>query len=314
MSVFDLFSKRQKQLRGDVPDVYTYDKIPQPLKVQIIHIWRDTIGSEREYHDDYGGRAVRNAYKEIVEVLAREYGVFLLADNDTYGVRNYLSEVSKFLLNEQDSEKALDAIELSFVFIDLVTRTYDYLSRRNASELADDAIEELNVRFREHGVGYEFDGKIIRVDSALLHAEAVKPTLALLRAPDYAGAQAEFLTAHEHYRHGRTKEALADCLKALESVMKVICAKRGWQHDPNATSSALIKVLLDNGLVPSFWASHFSALRSTLETGVPTARNRLGGHGQGAQVVQVPEHLAAYVLHLTASAILFLAEAEKALP
>jgi hypothetical protein len=314
MGVFDLFSKRQKKLRGDVPDVYTYDKIPQPLRVQIVHIWRDTLGDESEYHDEFRGRGVRNAYQFIVETLCREYGVFFLPGSETHGIRNYLTELANFMLKVEDPEKALDAIDLSFRVIDGMVRRHGYLNRDNPSELADDAIGELNFRFREHGIGYEFDGQIIRIDSALLHAEAVKPALALLGAPEYAGAQAEFLTAHEHYRHGRTKEALADCLKALESVMKVICAKRGWQHDPNATSSALIKVLFDNGLVPSFWTSHFSALRSTLEAGVPTARNRLGGHGQGAQVVQVPEYLAAYVLHLTASAILFVAEAEKALP
>lgn len=38
MSTFDLYSKRQKELRGEVPDVYTYESIPQPLKVQIVHI------------------------------------------------------------------------------------------------------------------------------------------------------------------------------------------------------------------------------------------------------------------------------------
>jgi hypothetical protein len=54
------------------------------------------------------------------------------------------------------------------------------------------------------------------------------------------------------------------------------------------------------------------ALRSTLESGVPTARNKLGGHGQGTEVVEVPEHIVSYALHLTASAIVFLAEAEKA--
>lgn len=47
---------------------------------------------------------------------------------------------------------------------------------------------------------------------------------------------------------------------------------------------------------------------------MPTARNRLGGHGQGASVVQVPTHFVAYVLHQTASTIVFLAEAEKSLP
>ena len=135
----------------------------------------------------------------------------------------------------------------------------------------------------------------------------------LLRARDYAGAQAEFLNAHEHYRHRRGKEALAECLKALESVMKAICAKRGWKHDPNATSKALIQVLFDQGLIPTFWHQHFSALRSTLESGVPTARNKFGGHGQGTQVVEVPDHIVAYVLYLTAAAIVFIAEAEKSL-
>jgi hypothetical protein len=96
--------------------------------------------------------------------------------------------------------------------------------------------------------------------------------------------------------------------------MKAICAKRSWQYDPKATASPLIQVLIGHELIPPFWNQHFSALRTTLESGVPTARNRLGGHGQGSQVVGVPEHIVAYVLHLTASAIVFLAEAEKALP
>jgi hypothetical protein len=38
MALFDLFSKRQKRLRGDVPDVYVYDEIPQVLRVQLVQI------------------------------------------------------------------------------------------------------------------------------------------------------------------------------------------------------------------------------------------------------------------------------------
>jgi hypothetical protein len=312
MGILNIFSKRQKQSRGEAPDVYTYDSIPRPLKVQIIHIWRETLGDANDY-DAYHNQP-RNAYKMIVEALRKEYGVFSLVGKDQQ-MDDYLPELANFLLQEQDSEKALDAIELSFRLITRATRSWEYLNRSDASERADSAIAELNARFREHAIGYEFDGEeIIRVDSELLHAEAVKPALALLRSPEYAGAQAEFLTAHEHYRHGRTKEALAECLKALESVMKAICAKRKWRHDPNATAKALLDVIFDNGLVPAFWNQHFSALRATLEAGVPTARNRLGGHGQGTQVVQVPAHLAAYVLHLAASAIVFLAEAERSLP
>ena len=313
MSVFDIFSKRQRKLRGELPDVYTYGKIPQPLRVQIVHILRDTIGNEHEYAVSYGG--TRRAYQFIAETLCREYGVFTLAEKQGYGTRDFSLEIFNFLLQEQNPERVLDATELSFRVVDSLTRERDYLNRRDASQRADDAIQELNGRFREHGVGYEYsDGEIIRIDSELLHAEVVKPALGLLRATGYAGAQAEFLSAHEHYRHGRTKEALVDCLKALESAMKAICSKRGWKHDPNATAKALLQVLFDNGLVPSFWNQHFSALRSTLEAGVPTARNKLGGHGQGTQVVEVPEYIVAYVIHLTASAIVFLSDAEAALP
>jgi hypothetical protein len=313
MSIFEIFSKRQRKLRGELPDIFTYESIPQPLRVQIIHILRDSIGNERNYEDNYVG--TRKAYQFIVETLCREYGVFTLVEKSGYGTRDYSSEIFNFLLSEQSPERVLDAIELSFRVIDRLTRTWDFLKRNDASERADDGIQELNGRFREHGVGYEYaDGEIIRIDSELLHAEVVKPALGLLRAPEYAGAQAEFLNAHEHYRHGRTKEALVDCLKALESTIKVICSKRGWKHDPNATAKTLLQVLFDNGLVPSFWNQHFSALRSTIEAGVPTARNKLGGHGQGNQVVQVPEYIVAYVLHLTAAAIVFLSDADRAMP
>lgn len=54
MAIFDLFSKRQKRIRGDVPDVYSYDDLPGPLRVQIVHIWTDTLGNGEQYCE--GGR------------------------------------------------------------------------------------------------------------------------------------------------------------------------------------------------------------------------------------------------------------------
>lgn len=57
--------------------------------------------------------------------------------------------------------------------------------------------------------------------------------------------------------------------------------------------------------------SHVSALRSLLESGVPTIRNKLGGHGQGEEIRHVSQHHASYALHLTASNILFLSDMEN---
>jgi hypothetical protein len=308
VAIFDIFSKRQKKQRGEVPDVYTYTDLPGALRAQIVLIWLDTLGKAEQY---YTGQ-VKEAYEFIVNTLCREYGLFRLPGAKDYGDREYIQELVNFFLQETNIEKALDAVELSFRIIDRFTRKWDYLNRQQASEVADAAIEELNSRLKEHGIGYQYsDGEIIRIDSEFVHAEVVKPVLRLLNQKQFSGAQEEFLKAHEHYRLGNAKEALNESLKAFESVMKAICDKRGWQHSKTATAKELIKACLDNGLIPTFWEQHYSSLRSLLESSVPTGRNKLSGHGQGLTPVQVPNHLVAYMLHMTASAIVFLAEAEQ---
>lgn len=305
MSIIDLFSKRQMELRGELPDVYSYDRIPNALRVQVCHILGDTLGDGSRYN----GRS-HEAYKAIVAGLRREYGVFELPP--ARRGNSYDEELFDFVLNEQDIERVLDAIELSFRVVDKGTRDWSFLNRSDASEQADGAIEELNARFRQHGIGFEFsDGRIIRIDSEYVHGQVVKPALKILGAKKYKGAREEFLSAHTHYRAGKTKECLNDCLKAFESTMKAICESRGWKYKSGATAKELIAVCFDNGLVPAFWQTHFSSLRQELESSVPTGRNKLGGHGQGTSPVEVPSHLAAYMLHMTASSILFLAEADR---
>ncbi len=246
-----------------------------------------------------------------MQALCREYGVFELPPTKNYGSRNYVEELINFILNEPDLERTLDAIELSFRVIDSSTRSYPYLLRQDASERADEAIGELNGRFKEHVVGFEFsNGQMIRIDSEYAHTEIVKPVLALLSDKQFDGVQQEFLSAHAHYRSGKTKECLNDCLKAFESMMKVICDKHGWVYNQGAGAKNLIQVCLDNNLIPTFWQQHFTSLRSTLESGIPTGRNKLSGHGQGANPSEVPRYVAAYMLHLTASAIVLLGDAE----
>jgi hypothetical protein len=308
LSIFDLFSKRQKRLRGDVPDVYFYDNLPNPLRVQIVHIWTDALGNNEQYWEG----KVRPAYKSIVESLCREYGLFRLTGANEFGDREYITELFNFFLQEKEIEKALDVVELSFRVINRLTRDWQYLRRDNADEIADNAIMELNIRFKEHGVGYQFiDEEIVRVDSELIHSEAVKPALRLLNSNKYKGAQQEFLNAYEHYRNGKHKEAINDCLKSFESTMKAICDKRGWSYNTNATAKNLIQVCFDNGLIPLFWQQQLASLRSLLESSVPTGRNKLSGHGQGVSPISIPDYLVAYILHMTASTLVFLTKAEE---
>ena len=309
MKIFDIFSKRQQKLRGEVNDVLAYDKIPDELRVQIVYILKDGLGHDADF--SYHVK-VKEAYVFIVNSLCREYGVFSLASGKDYGSRNYFIELINFILNEKNVERVLDAVELSCQLIDGFTRDWNYKHSNDANGDADSALDELNARFMHHGVGYRFEsGKIIRVDSEVVHAEIIKPALALLHEQKYKGAEAEYRLAHEHYRHGRTKEALAECLKALESTIKSIATQRKWSFNSSATAKTLIDLMFEKKMIPELWSSHFSGLRSMLESGVPTVRNRLGGHGQGTELVNVPSHYVAYALHQTAAAIVFLAKSNQ---
>lgn len=310
MAIIDLFSKRTKRQQGDVPDVYSYDQIPNALRVQIIHLWNDALGT----HDDcrLELRHAQRTYTAIVSILVREYGLFAL--NEAARPHGPKYQLETFFLKERDVNRVLDVVELTARAIDQQTREFNYLGRHHFDEAADEALAELNCRFREHGIGYQYEqGELLRVDSQLVHQDVVKPAIRLLSDSQYSGAEQEFLAAHEHYRKGRAKEALNDALKSLESTLKTICKRRGWNVDPNATAKTLIDVVYQSGLIPSFWQSQWAGLRSILENGVPTGRNRLSGHGQGEVPVDVPDHLAGYVLHLTASAIVYLVQSEKAL-
>lgn len=304
MAVFDLFSRRQKKQRGEVPDVYTYDSIPQELRIQIIHLWLDMLGRSGRY-----GGPSNDAYSRIHSTLCREYGRFTLGEGDTHQ-----ASLTTFFLVCPTNE-ALDTIELSFkLIIQLCSDDYDRAGL-GSTMTAGKAIEELNARFRQWGVGYQFEsGEIVRVDSQIIHAQIVKPTLALLREAHYQGANAEFLKAFEHYRHGNLKECLNECLKAFESTMKAICSKRGWKYNGTDTAKALIEICYAHKLIPDSIQSHLGSVRASLESGVPTIRNKFSGHGQGATVVTLPPYYASYMLHLTATTILFLVEAERALP
>jgi len=307
MAIFDLFSKRQKRSRGEVPDVYIYDKIPDGLRVQIVHLWNEALGNITDYSTH---QRVVGAYKYIVETLRREYGFFNL-EGKSY-CESYISELFGFFLAEQDAERAIDVIELTFRMIDRITREFDYKYDQEATKTADTAINELNARFKEHGIGYQYvDGEMIRVDSQLLHSEVVRKALELLHDKAYAGAEQEFLNAYEHYRHGKYKEALNDALKAFESTLKVICDKRKWSYNSGDTSRQLIEICYQKGLIPDFWQQHMAALRSLLEGGVPTGRNKLSGHGQGSTPVTIPDYIVAYVLHMAGSAIVFLVDSER---
>lgn len=304
MAIIDLFSKRLKRETEGEVDVYQYTDIPKKFRVQAIHIIQEAFGEKnyQRHHPD-------ELFGKVHKILCKEYGVFNLqkySNSDRESVLN-------FLLNATSYEQVLDVIEICFKYIDIVIRENTKYDMRCLHLTPDEAITELNMRFKENGIGYRFESnQLIKIDCELLHKELIKPTLLFLNEKRYKNASDEFLSAFEHYRHDRKRECLVDCLKAFESTMKIICDKNNWEYNQKDTAKKLISVLFANELIPPYMQNQITSLRTLLESGIPTLRNKLGGHGQGVNTSDVDEYVVNYALNLTASNIKYLVELEKA--
>ncbi len=311
--IYDIYSKRKKRAEeAGQPDVYKYDEIPQALRHQVIYIWKTAIGTWQEVSYDRSDEPPESIWIAIEHILCRELGLPPLGVS---GQKSF-TKCCTFLLEESKIDNILDLIEISFRAIETLCSELDGAAKLRAkiTQAPDDAVDELNARFKEHGIGYQYTGgRIVRIDSQYVHTEAVLPAISLLQKAGFEGACEEFLDAHKRYREGNNKDAISNALKAFESTMKSICSLMGWEFPRNATARPLIDICIANGLIPEPLQAHFGALRATLENGLPTTANRLARHGQGRATVAVPHHYAAYALHLAATNIVFLVEAYTAM-
>ncbi|NUB12183.1 hypothetical protein GAY28_05300 [Azospirillum brasilense] len=308
MPVFETFSKRRdRQRKSEQDDVYCYDDIPHPLRVQIVHILNDSL-SYYSYSAS-NKKDVNETWEFICNTLQREKGVFKLSeDNDRPD-----SQVLALIL-KGSTDDVLNAVDLSFNVIN------NYISKLSAYDRhifgikvsAEEAIIELNARFREHSIGYEFvDKQLIQISNNLLHAQVVVPAIRLLYEERFSGADQEIRNAFEHYKNGEFSDAIVDAHSAFESVLKSICNEMGWEFPKNAPGANILNIAKGKGLFPDYLDNSFDQLLSVLKSGLPKVRNEEGGHGQGREVKETPGYVASFALHLAATKIEFLVDAYR---
>lgn len=307
------FSVRQRRLeRQDQPVIYRYDELPYPFRVQVMRILEDVIGEQQGHIRSVSANRGNELspsflWNAIWRHVSYELG---LSTGGSGGHSDFLLYL--FKVPDVTVLNWLDAIEIAFRTIQLLP--LEYTQRYDCALSAEQAIAELNKRFQRHALGYALqEGILVRIDSQFVHAEIVRPALHLLNTAGFEGAQGEFLSAHEHFRHGRNEEAIGDALKAFESTMKHICDRRDWAVSADASAKDLIKVVTNEGLFPKSLESYLNSLRTIMEV-LPTIRNKNAAHGTGTNKRQVPDAMAAYALHLSASNIVFLVESFKLMP
>ena len=290
----DIFSRRKRKLLAEV-DVYNYHTCATKLRQQIIFMIRDVSKNFRNEWD------VNDYYDLLVGFIRKEIGVERL--NGNYATSE---EFDEWFRNEQIIDQLIDGIEFSARLIGY------YCKRMDREKSYDRFVKELNARMLENCFGYQYNvGNIIQINSEFIHSEVVINALGIISNSEYVTVNNEFREVHKEFRDGNYDDCIHDCCNSFESLLKVILTKKGWSFNTTDTASKLIAVAFANDLIPSYMQAEFTGLRTILESGVPTVRNKDGGHGAGVNPRNIPSHIAAFQLHQTAAAIVLLAEAAK---
>lgn len=290
----DIFSRRKRQASKVGPDVFQYTFMSPQLRQQALFV----LAKISEASGSGGYNAI-DPYEVVTKEIREELGLIYLS-NARY---DYKSEFDHWFRSEKRVENLLDAIELMCRLCKRIAKS------RGFEERTDLQISRLNGRFLEAEFGFQIEGPyVVQISDQYAHREIVVPALTLLEEKRFSTANQEYRKAHREFRDGQYADAVTDCGKSLESVRKVIAHERMWHGCKDDSNLAiLIAAAVQNGLFPEYMESQITGLRALLQ-GIGTIRNKDGAHGKGERQSLDDRHLAAYQLHQTAAAIIFLAQ------
>ncbi len=312
---FESFAQRQsRQRKNGTPEIYIYDEAPPQLRHQLGLAFTEGMGSYRlvdpqgfdEYVPDH--ETSFECWKEIDRACQKEVFPYL----DYTHQENFMDRVLDAIRSIIDMEEFLSVVEICCYVME--TLVNDPQLNHTENDAAAAALAEVNHRFEQHGIGYQYvNGLIIRIDSQFLHAEVVKPALVLLDVPAFAKANGEFMTAHKHYRTSNFKDAVTAANRAFETMLKLICDLEGWTYGGGSRASELVTVVNNNGLFTHDFEKGITAYAAAMKTGLPSVRNDAGGHGEGLADKAVTPEIARYAINLTATNLIFLGNCHAAL-
>lgn len=224
------------------------------------------------------------------------------------------------------------------LFLDFVEDLFRVDSASEFMGKEDVVIADLNALFRFEGLGYEitrmvmtdeFEGqiepgedpedyfdyeewtafiqsypKVIRVDSRLLHAIVIEPTLDLLYQSGFEVVNLEFRLALEDYRDGDFADCITKSCSAFESALKMICDKKGWQYNATDRVTQLVEVIVTRANLAKY-------LKQQLRFVAELRNEESSAHGGGNKTRNPSQAMAQFALNSAASAVLFLVGATE---
>jgi Domain of unknown function (DUF7014) len=300
MRIFDVFSARPEASLKPTHDV------PTTTRNRVLRWTTELYSNRRSDHGvisrgDYNGEFWAEIERRILFRTGRGQ---LGTSGDVKDVFLYLHQCSgkEFLDFLEDIFSAPSFFDVSFDDHKLVDEINGLLGIDNLpyhmTRFLQEEVQETAGRTVIYTREYP---KVIMKESQTLHASSTEPALTLLQRPHFRTANGEYLAALKDYRDGDFGDCLTKCGSAFESVLKIICDRKGWAYQQTDTASTLIKIVLPKTKLDTYF--------EPLLLIVATLRNRLSSsHGAGTATKQPPRHLAQYALNATASLILLVAQ------
>ena len=310
MPVLNGYATRKREAeQSGVADVYVYDALPAFLRRQLALIFTSCFGPGLQ---NYGGNN-ESVWDFLANTMYREVESFEIKASRISNHDKCLS----YLTNSTDVPGVLEFVELCCRLMEMRYAKMPEHQRAlyGVTQDATDGLEEINVRFRQNLVGYQYiSDEIVRVDSEFMHSEVVKTALSLLQGPIFEDANNEFRKAHSYYLAGDIRDCNTAALRSMESALKAICHARDWPFDAGASVERLIVTVRQHNLFPDYLSGSFDQLIGAMKGGLPKVRDKQGGHAGAPQDAPVPEYIGGYALHLAASNIVLLTKAYGTLP
>ena len=302
---FEVFSRRQTPNSSQV----LREEFSDSLRGRILVLYKNLVSGRLT---GPGTGPVPEFWHELHISLQHLYGRPRLSDNQS------LSEPEDafvFLLNCEASE-FFDFIELSFKLdrwrsIDKAEEIIDIINSFFEMERAPFRLTDY-VRIEEPAVN-RFGAvygrslsivaypKVIRTDEEVVHREAIEPALLILDVPHFMEANLRFREALDHYYKREYEDCLTKCGSSLESVLKAICRKKGWNYGEDENVGRVLPIVIEESGLQPFYKDPLMI--------IATIRNKLSSsHARGTAPAPVKQHVAQYALNSTAAAILLLVQ------
>ncbi|MBI5046516.1 hypothetical protein HZC07_02170 [Candidatus Micrarchaeota archaeon] len=301
----NLFIRRMKKLKGEIPDYYSYE-----LSTETRH---KIIGYILDANFSYSGSYAGSGYDELDEIVVaieRELGRSISSRVLSH------DKIQGFMF-ECNTEEFLSSLEI--VCKIKIRNSLQYGNRySNLATNTVTLIESTNKIFKLDKIGYnivpvgleDLPMIIVPFDSQYLLIETIKRPRSLLYSKKFDGPLNEFETALDKYRGEDYDSAIIEATNAYESTLKAILTKKNVSFDEKVDKipQLLDKVMGCTDINPTL-KSTFTSFWPVLKNGPNNIRNLSGNaHGQGLDIKKAKQEYADFVLRTVGTYIIFLIE------